>query len=235
MKVKVLFFGRLRDLTGLERDELQVPEGTALRELWGKCERRFPRLTEATSSLVAAVNQEVADGSCLLHDGDEVAFMPPVSGGVEADTYRITRQPIDPQQLAEALKAPEDGAVVTFVGVVRNNSHGRRTRYIDYEAYEPMAIRKMAEIGEEVRRRFAFSRLAIVHRTGRLAIGETAVAIVVTAPHREAAFAACHYAIDRLKQIVPIWKKEYFEDGAAWVEGEQVGARPAHASGQDPR
>jgi molybdopterin synthase catalytic subunit len=143
-----------------------------------------------------------------------------VSGGADSDCFSITRAPISTLDLVNQLRAAKDGAVVVFEGVVRNHSQGRATLFLEYEAYEPMAVRKMQELGREVKQKFAIDGIGIMHRLGRLEIGETSVAIVVTAEHRRAAFEACHYAIDRLKQIVPIWKKEYFADGAVWAEGE---------------
>lgn len=134
--------------------------------------------------------------------------------------FEITREPIDSREMAERLKAPRDGAVVVFEGIVRDHSGERRTLYLEYEAYEPMALRQMAEIGRQTRQKFGIDRVAMVHRIGRLEIGEVSVAIVVVSAHRRAAFEACHYAIDRLKQDVPIWKKEFFEGGAVWAEGE---------------
>jgi molybdopterin converting factor subunit 1 len=220
MKVSVLFFGITHDLTGCARDEMVLPEGERLEGLQGIYERRFPRLLSVKGSLLVAVNQEIASPSTPLRDGDEVAFMPPVSGGAGRDFYRITRFPISTSSLADELQAPEDGAVVIFEGIVRNHSRGRSTLYLEYEAYEAMAIHKMEELGCEARRKFAIDGVGIVHRLGRMEIGETSVAIIVTAEHRRAAFEACQYAIDRLKQVVPIWKKEFFTDGAVWAEGE---------------
>ena len=220
MKVSVLFFGLARDLTGFEQEQLEVAPGESLGALLRRYQTRFPRLREMSGSLLAAVNQEVADPSRVLRDGDEVAFMPPVSGGVEDDFYRITREPIPTHELAHRLKAPEDGAVALFEGIVRNHSRGRETLYLEYEAYEPMAVRKMEEIGREAKEKFAIDRIGMIHRLGRLKIGETSVVIIVTSAHRRAAFEACQFAIDRLKQIVPIWKKEYFADGAVWAGGE---------------
>ncbi len=220
MKIRVLFFGLTRDLTGFEQEQMELPEGESVDGLWRRYEGRFPRLKEMSGSLLAAVNQEIVERSWPLRDGDEVAFMPPVSGGATEDFYRITREVIPTEDLARQLKAPQDGAVVTFEGIVRNHSHGRKTLYLEYEAYEPLAIRKMEEIGGETRQKYRIDRLGMIHRVGRLEIGETSVAIMVTAGHRRAAFEACHYAIDRLKRVVPIWKKEYFEDGAVWAEGE---------------
>ncbi|MBI1940189.1 MAG: molybdenum cofactor biosynthesis protein MoaE [Acidobacteria bacterium] len=220
MKVNVLFFGLTHDLTGFDREQVEVAEGENLDDLWRHYEARFPRLREMAGSLLAAVNEEIADRSQPLRDGDEVAFMPPVSGGAPEDFFRLTRDPIPTHELAQRLKAPADGAVVIFEGIVRDNSAGRKTLYLEYEAYEPMALRKMEEIGGEARQKFAIDRVGMIHRLGRLEIGETSVAILVTSAHRRAAFEACQYAIDRLKQVVPIWKKEYFANGAVWAEGE---------------
>ncbi len=289
MQVSVLFFGLARDLAGVAEERLDIAEGGHLGDLWRQCQARFPRLGEIADSLVTAVNQEIAEGSQPLRDGDEVAFLPPVSGGTGDDrsglpplsdaasedaptvsgrecddrseisnlrsqisdlksqmsnlksqisnaeseisdfkfeiskSYSccLTRQPIPTHLLAQSLEAPEDGAVVTFEGIVRNHSRGKRTLYLEYEAYEPMALAKMEEIAQEAKQKFAIDRVGVIHRLGRLEIGETSVAIIVTSAHRRAAFEACRYAIDRLKQIVPIWKKEYFEDGAVWAEGEK--------------
>ena len=233
MKVKVLFFGIARDLTGFSQEDLEISEGERLEDLRRRYEGRFPRLKGMGGAVLTAVNQEVAEPAAVLHDGDEVAFLPPVSGGSGegqeektgsrrpvVDFFRIVRSVIPTAELAGALKAPPDGAVVVFEGIVRDNLRGRKTRYLEYEAYEPMAIRKMEEIGRETREKFAIDHVGMIHRLGRLEIGEVSVAIIVTAAHRHAAFEACHYAIDRLKQIVPIWKKEVFEDGEVWAEGE---------------
>lgn len=220
MKIQVLFFGLTHDLTGFQREQVEVAEGESLDDLWRRYEARFPRLREMAGSLLAAVNEEIVDRSRPLRDGDEVAFMPPVSGGACEDFFRITRDPIPTHELTQQLKAPADGAVVVFEGIIRDHSHQQKTLYLEYEAYEPMAIRKMEEIGSQARQKFAIDRVGMIHRLGRLEIGETSVAIIVTSAHRRAAFEACQYAIDRLKQIVPIWKKEYFADGAVWAEGE---------------
>jgi molybdopterin converting factor subunit 1 len=220
MKVSVLFFGVTHDVTGIEREQLDVAEGERVGVLRHRYEERFPKLRELAGSLLTAVNQEIAEPSLPLREGDEVAFMPPVSGGACEDFFRLTRDPIPTHDLARQLTAPEDGAVVVFEGVVRNHSRGGKTLFLEYEAYEPMAVRKMAEIGREMREKFPVDAIGMIHRLGRLEIGETSVAIVVTSAHRAAAFEACRYAIDRLKQIVPIWKKEHFADGAVWAEGE---------------
>jgi len=142
------------------------------------------------------------------------------------DIFQLVRDPIDPAALIRHLRAPSDGAIVTFDGVVRNQSHNRLTLYLEYEAYEPMALTQMHEIGAHVHEKFAIHRIAIVHRLGHLEIRETSVFIAVSAPHRGPAFDACRYAIDTLKRTVPIWKKEYFEDGAVWADGELPPAPP---------
>jgi MoaE-MoaD fusion protein len=134
--------------------------------------------------------------------------------------FSLTRDPIDSKHLASQLQRPEDGAVVVFEGVVRNNTKGRPTLYLEYECYEPMALQQMTGIGNEIGEKFAIGQIGIVHRLGRLEIGEASVAVVATAPHRKAAFEAAFEAINRLKREVPIWKKEFFADGAVWVDGE---------------
>src|SRR5207247_921347 len=143
------------------------------------------------------------------------------------DIFQLVREPIDTVALAGVVRAPEDGAVVTFDGFVRNQSHNRPTLYLDYEAYESMALTKMREIGLQIHEKYGIHRVAMVHRLGRLEIGETSVFIAVSAPHRAAAFDACRFAIDTLKRTVPIWKKEYFEDGAVWADGEMPPAPAA--------
>ncbi|MDX2044751.1 MAG: molybdenum cofactor biosynthesis protein MoaE [Acidobacteriota bacterium] len=138
------------------------------------------------------------------------------------DIFEITREPIDKQGLEQRLLTGGAGAVVTFDGVVRDNTNGRRVTTLDYDAYPPMAVKEMCRVGEEIRQRWPeVERIGIVHRFGEMKISESSVVIVVTSPHRKIAFEACHYAIDRVKQIVPIWKKEIFEDGEAWVEGQR--------------
>jgi len=224
VRVRVLFFGQLKEITGVAQEEAELSDGARVEDLFQRYGRRFPKLASFRASIAASVNQEYATWREPLSSGDEVAFLPPVSGGqqaaVEEDVFQIVREAIRPKEIIENLKAPEDGAVVVFDGFVRNNYNGQQTLYLEYEAYEPMAYAKMREIGTEVRAKFPIHRLAIVHRLGRLEIGETSVFIAVSSPHRAAAFDACRYAIDTLKRVVPIWKKEYFAGGAIWAEGE---------------
>jgi MoaE-MoaD fusion protein len=224
MRVRVLFFGQLKEIVGAAEEDAELSEGARVEDLFERYARRFPNLAEFRSSIAASVNQEYAEWRAPLVDGNEVAFLPPVSGGQQTalgeDVFLLAREPIQPHEFLERLKAPEDGAAVVFDGFVRNNFKGRRTLYLEYEAYEPMALGKMREIGAQIRARFQIHRVAIVHRLGRLEIGETSVWIAVSAAHRGAAFDACRYAIDTLKRAVPIWKKEFFADGAIWAEGE---------------
>jgi len=232
MRVRVLFFGQLKDITGVAQEEAELSDGARVEDLFERYGRRFPKLAEFRPSIAASVNQEYAGWRAALETGDEVAFLPPVSGGqqtggsggpqiaIENDVIRLVREPIAPGELLESLKAPEDGAMVVFDGFVRNNFKGGKTLYLEYEAYEPMAYAKMREIVAQMRERFAIHRIAMVHRLGRLEIGETSVWIAVSAAHRGAAFEACRYAIDTLKRAVPIWKKEYFAGGAVWADGE---------------
>jgi MoaE-MoaD fusion protein len=224
MRVRVLFFGQLKEITGVDEEEAELSEGARVQDLFERYGRRFPKLASFRASIATSVNQEYATWRAPLSSGDEVAFLPPVSGGqqaaVEEDIFQIVRDAIRPQEILEALKRPEDGALVVFDGFVRNHLKGQQTLYLEYQAYESMALAKMREIGTEIRAKFPVHRIAIIHRLGRLEVGETSVLIAVSSAHRAAAFDACRYAIDTLKRVVPIWKKEYFAGGAVWAEGE---------------
>ena len=224
MHVRVLFFGRLKEIVGCAEDRAELSEGARVEDLFARYGSRFPELAKFRASVMASVNQEFAEWRAPLASADEVAFLPPVSGGhpVKAaeDIYELVRAPIRTAEIVAQIKASQDGAVVAFEGIVRNQSGGRATLYLDYEAYEPMALAKMREIGAEIRASFPIHRIALVHRLGRLEIGETSVLIAISSPHRRAAFDACRFAIDTLKHSVPIWKKEYFADGAVCAEGE---------------
>jgi MoaE-MoaD fusion protein len=233
MRVRVLFFGQLKDIVGSSQEEAELSDGARVEDLFERYGRRFPRLAEFRPSIAASVNLEYADWRAPLKAGDEVGFLPPVSGGQQSaagaagiDVFDLVRGTIATQTLIERLKAPRDGAMVTFDGFVRDNSKGQRTLYLEYEAYEPMALAKIREIGSEIRTKFPVHGIAIVHRLGRLEIGETSVWIAVSSPHRPEAFDACRYAIDTLKRVVPVWKKEYFAGGAVWAEGEAIGEPP---------
>lgn len=218
MRVHVLFFGMLRDLAGKSSDWLELPDGALVGDVLSHYASQSPQMEKAVGSLAVAVNQQYARVEARLKSDDEVALLPPVSGG--SGKASIVRAAIDTQRVLEGIKRGEDGAAVVFEGVVRNQTRGRRTLYLDYEAYEEMALQQMEGLAEQALRQFQVREVALVHRLGRLEIGETSVLIVVASAHRAAAFEACRWLIDTLKRTVPIWKKEYFEDGAVWADGE---------------
>jgi MoaE-MoaD fusion protein len=226
--VRVLFFGRLKDIVGSAEDTAEVAKGACVKDLFDRYGKRFPELAQFQPSVAAAINQQYSEWHALLTAGDEVAFLPPVSGGEatkaesapERDICEIVHEQIQAGNIADLVKAPADGAVVVFDGIVRNNSGGRATQFLIYEAYEPMALGVMRELCAEIHRRYKVDRIAMQHRLGRLEIGETSILIAVSAAHRAAAFDACRFAIDTFKKTVPIWKQEHFSDGAVWAEGE---------------
>lgn len=230
--MKVLFFGQLKDVAGRGEDTLELPDGATVAGVFDHYARLYPRLAALSGSIVTARNHAFTSRSAAVSEGDEIALLPPVSGGSDTpyshaihdeetgNFFALTRQPIDSLALQARLLRGEDGAVVDFEGVVRNNTKGRPTLFLDYECYEDMAIKVMADLGREIARTHAIGRIAMVHRLGRMEIGEASVVIIVTAPHRRPAFEAALEGINRLKRTVPIWKKEHFADGEVWVEGE---------------
>jgi len=234
MKIGVLFFGVLKEVIGRSSETVDLPDGARVREVLFYYAREAPRFEAMVPSLAISVNQEYSGADRALRDGDEVGLLPPVSGGSAQgnretrsevrddvrDEVGIVHERIDTEAVVGRLKQPADGAAVIFDGVVRDNTRGRRTLYLDYEAYEAMALKQMESLATEARAKFPIRAVSIVHRLGRLEIGETSVLIVVAAAHRGAAFDACRWIIDTLKKTVPIWKKEYFEDGAVWADGE---------------
>jgi len=218
MRVRVLLFGMLKDYAGKSGDWLDLPEGAVVRDVLAHYSE-VPRMKDVMGSLAVAVNREYAGPETVLKAGDEVGLLPPVSGG-SGKAASIVREPIDTGGVLDRVKRGEDGAAVVFEGVVRNQTRGRRTLYLDYEAYEEMALARMESLADQAVKQFQVREVALVHRLGRLEIGETSVLIVVASAHRAAAFDACRWVIDTLKRTVPIWKKEYFEDGAVWADGE---------------
>ncbi len=226
MRVRVLLFGQLKDIVGREEEVLDLEPEAKLSALMSQYGRRFPKFQALAPSIACSVNQEYAGSSAVLHEGDEIGFLPPVSGGksdveeLKSQHCAIVREPIQTQQIVDSIKAGEDGANVVFEGIVRNNSRGRRTLYLDYEAYETMALNEMTKLAQAALERFPVRDVRLLHRLGRLEIGETSVLIVVASAHRGAALEACRWLIDTLKKTVPIWKKEHFEDGAVWADGE---------------
>jgi MoaE-MoaD fusion protein len=225
MQVRVLFFGVLKDIASRSAETLDLPEGAVVADVVKHYERLVSAKNGLLRSVAISVNQEYSSPETTLHSGDEIALLPPVSGG--APRAQITRQRIDPTALAAEIRHAEDGASIVFEGVVRNHSRGRRTLFLEYEAYETMALKELESLIAEAIGRFQIRDAAVIHRLGRLQIGETSVLIVVTSAHRAAAFDACRWIIDTLKKTVPIWKKEHFEDGAVWADGEPFPAEIA--------
>ena len=221
MQIRVLLFGILKDLTGRSSEELSVPDRATAGDVLGHYQERLAGKRELLASVAISVNQEYSAADRKLSPGDEVGLLPPVSGGVDRDAYvRLVHERIVPHDIVPRMERPEDGAIVIFDGIVRNSSRGRRTLYLDYEAYEEMAFKQLQELATQASQSFAIRNVAIVHRLGRIEIGESSVLIAVFSAHRAAAFAACRWLIDTLKRTVPIWKKEYFEDGVVWADGE---------------
>ena len=245
MQVRVLFFGMMKDLGGKASEVLELPENASARDVLAHYELRMPRLKEALPSLALAVNQQYAGPDTKLKAGDEIALLPPVSGGTDAAdgppagqsagrrSAEIVRHEIDTQRTLAELKKGEDGAALVFEGIVRNQTKGRKTSFLDYEAYEEMALERMETLAEQALAQFQIRDVRIVHRLGRLKIGEISVLIVVASAHRAAAFEACRWLIDTLKRTVPIWKKEHFEDGAVWADGEPFPAEIPRANSGD--
>jgi molybdopterin synthase catalytic subunit len=219
MKVSVHLFASLHELTGTRNLAVELPEGATLADLGNRLSQQFPGLSPHLQTLACAVEDEYVPWGHSLRDGDEVALIPPVSGGSDGP-FRVTTDPIDPKQLLIAVRSDEAGAVVLFHGVARNHSAGRRVVALEYDAHAPLAEKKLLEVANEVRSRWPVTRVAALHRIGRLEIGETSLLVATSSPHRQEAFEASQYAVDRIKQIVPVWKKEIWEDGTGeWVPG----------------
>ncbi len=221
MRVTVRYFAGHRDITGQSSEHFDLAEAATIESLWKTLTERYPRLAAYTGRVLYAVNEEFATLPTLLHDGDEVAFIPPVSGGNPANPpfFLVTDQPLDADSLNALVQSADIGAIVTFAGVVRNHFEGRATAYLEYEAYQPMAERVLAQLAAEAQAHWQTGAIAIHHRIGKLHIGETAVLIIVASAHRQAAFEATAWLMDRIKALAPIWKKEYWADGVSeWVE-----------------
>jgi molybdopterin converting factor subunit 1 len=228
ISIRVLFFGGAKDITGTGSIELSMASPATLSDAKTLLIERFPGLERFGRSLLFAVNQEYAAPDKTIQSNDELAVFPPVSGGSETvcdyrcpnDFFELTTGAIDVGEVARRVVLPECGATVTLDGYARKWTAGRETEYLVYEAYGPMALSEMEKLGAAAHKQFEIAHVGIVHRTGRLEIGETSVVIAVSAPHRHAAFQACEWLIKELKRTVPIWKKEVFQDGEVWVEGE---------------
>ena len=220
MMVRVRYFAIVRDVVGAREETRAVVDGATIDALFDAVTAEHPRLAAMKPSLMMMVNQQYVRGDHPIADGDEVAFIPPVSGGESTRRFWIQAEPIDPREVESLVEHPAAGAVVTFVGRVRDHARGQAVTALDYEAYPEAAERMLAQIGQEIAERWGIDRVAIVHRTGLLRVGEASVAIAVASPHRDAAFEASRYAIERIKEIVPIWKREHYADGAVWVGSE---------------
>ena len=216
VSIRVLFFGAARDVVDANPLDLSLEAPATVGSAFQSLVARFAQLERFGRSLLFAVNQEYATPDTVLKENDELAVFPPVSGGSH-DFFELTTEPIDVGQVARRVVLPECGATVTLDGYAREWTKGKRTLYLVYEAYDSMAVTEMQRLGVEAHQKFDIAHLGIVHRTGRLEIGETSVVIAASAPHRQAAFQACEWAIKELKRTVPIWKKEVFESGEAWV------------------
>lgn len=226
MRVRLVYLGMLKELAGKPTESVELSDGARVSDLWKVLVGKYPKFSSFSGSAAVAVNQEYAPGDTPLADGAEVALLPPVSGGkeqaatAESPYVHIVHERIVPHSIIPPLERAEDGAIVIFDGIVRNHSRGRRTRYLEYEAYEPMALKLMEDLAAQARAKFPIRNVALVHRLGHLEIGESSVLIGVFSAHRAPAFEACRWLIDTLKKTVPIYKKEFFEDGAVWADGE---------------
>ena len=206
MAVRVRLFAGLRERAGWSERELERVDRVA--DVWAALD-----LGDEPEGLLYAVNKEYADGDRPLADGDEVALIPPVSGGA----FRLSEEPLSLDAAVDEVRSDRAGAIATFTGTTRVQSRGRTVLHLDYEAYEEMAEQVMAQIAEELMRRYDLCKIAIHHRTGRVDIGEASVMIAVSAPHRQDALAACKDAIDTLKEQAPLWKKEFYDGGEEWI------------------
>jgi molybdopterin synthase catalytic subunit len=234
MKIRLRYFAILRESLGRAEETREVADETTAGQLFDVIASEAPRLAGLKRSVMLMVNQEYVSGDHRLRDGDELALIPPVSGGgaTEGRLFRVTTDVLDAREVEAVVAGPENGAIVTFTGTVRDHARGKGVTALDYEAYPPAAEKMLERIGDEIRERWGIERVAIVHRYGRLQVGEASVVIAVASPHRDEAFAACRHAIERIKEIVPIWKKEHYGDGAVWVGSEveyqrEIGRVPA--------
>jgi molybdopterin converting factor subunit 1 len=227
MRIRLRFFASLRERLGRSEQLCEVPSGATVATVWEMLKREHPDLAAVERAVAFAVAQEYVDKDHSLQDNDELAFIPPVSGGAMTDEAtrilcRITQDPIDLRALTDFVADPAAGAMTTFIGTTRNTNDGRQVIRLEYECYPGMAEKEMQKIAAAVLTRWPITKIAMIHRLGRVDIGEASVAIAVSSSHRHAAFEACHYAINQLKETVPIWKKELYEGGELWI-GSQTG------------
>jgi MoaE-MoaD fusion protein len=224
VKVSLLLFAGLRDAVGQRNVRLELAEDSTVLDLMRSLEAEYPPLGPLLERVVCAIDEEYVAREARLYDGAEVALIPPVSGGSgEELLFRLTHHPLEPGPLADLVRRDEAGAIALFYGVVRNHNEGRQVERLEYEAHESMAVRMMRQVAEETRARFPdICQIGVWHRVGTLEIGETSLLVAVSSGHRKQAFEACHWAVDRVKEIVPVWKKEHWAGGSAWLEGHPV-------------
>src|SRR5487761_255174 len=222
--VRARLFARLREQAGTDTENVELPAGSTVADVYEAIQKLHPGLQADQSAVRVALNQEFTDWDSKVADGDEVAFIPPVSGGAHGAgvLFELTARPLDARRMEAAVAHSGAGAICTFTGVVRDHSRGRAVTHLEYEAYAEMATAQMKKIGDEIAERWPEARVAMAHRTGKLEIGEASVVVSASAPHRAEAIAACKWGIDRLKESVPIWKKEHAADGTYWIEGDEA-------------
>jgi molybdopterin synthase catalytic subunit len=216
VQVIVKLFGAVREAAGAKELSVELPVGARARDVWDRLVSDYPVVEGFAGRIAVSVNLEVMDFDTELRDGDEVAFLPPVSGG--SGNCSLSESPLDVGAVVARVSGPGMGGIVTFIGAVRDNARGRDIEHLEYESYPEMAVREMERITDDAAKRWPGTRVAIAHRAGHLAIGDLAVVVVAGSPHRAEAFEACRYAIDTLKETVPIWKKEVATDGEYWVD-----------------
>lgn len=222
MTITILLFAGLAERANAREVQVTLPENTSVRELLQVIGEAYPALSPLLGSCFVSINHEYAAPDRVIAPDDEIALLPPVSGGEEEPRFAITTEPLQADKLIRLVSNPHAGAILTFVGTVREFTHGQRTVYLSYEAYAPMAVEKMKQIAAEIEERWPGAQVAMHHRIGDLAVEEIAVIAAVATAHRNESFVAGRYAIERLKEIVPIWKKEMWEDGSEW-KGHQQG------------
>jgi|SRR5579859_6682022 len=220
--VRALLFARFRELAGTDEVRLELAAGSTVADVYAAVRMAHPALESNLAVVRGAINHEIVPWDVVVADGDDVAFIPPVSGGTHPPLIELTTGPLDARRIETAVAYSGAGAICTFTGIVRDTSRSKKVAHLEYEAYTEMAVAQMRKIAGEIAEQWPDSRVAMAHRTGRLEVGEASVVVSVACPHRAEAIAACKWGIDRLKETVPIWKKEHATDGSYWIEGEEA-------------
>ena len=222
MTVRVLWFAYLRDVTKTPAVELSFPDGASVGDAFKEVVRRWPELEQQLFRIPMVLDGKVVDATAPMRDGSELVWLPPVGGGAGAGAVvraELTREPLDLLRLVSEVSDPSCGGIASFLGVVRNLDEGRTVVALEYDAYDALALTQLRAVADEALARWPDARIAVQHRAGRLVVGEASVAIAVACPHRAEAFACCRHVIDRVKEAVPIWKREESPEGARWLEG----------------